>query len=116
MTWDDWCGSSPASSRVFFAVKEDFFRILVFDLNQYYNSRCPASLGCSWDKHYMTIIKVAENSPAAMRVPKSSFRYFVPGNCGGPLLETDGVLLNPVEPSSLTFWLDIVTGKDKKIK
>ena len=64
----------------------------------------------------MTIIKVAENSPAAMRVPKSSFRYFVPGNCGGPLLETDGVLLNPVEPSSLTFWLDIVTGKDKQIK
>ena len=62
----------------------------------------------------MTIIKIADDSPAAMKVLPSSFRYFVPGNCGGPLLETEGVLLNPVEPSSLTFWLDCVSGNDKK--
>ena len=82
---------------------EEKYRVLMFDLNQYYISRCPASLGTSWDKHFMTIITLFDTFPQSLRIPPESLRYFTPGNCGGALLETVSYVVNPVEPSSVTF-------------
>ena len=45
VNWDDWCGSSPSTSHAVFALAEDSFRLVIFDLNQYYNSRFPTHLG-----------------------------------------------------------------------
>lgn len=83
----------------------------MFDLNQYYNSRCPISLGTHWDKNFMTVITAFDEAPRSLRISPQTLRLFNAGNCGGALLETDGYIINPVEPNSLTFTIDTIVAE-----
>ena len=65
--WSDWCGACPTISLGVFGVCDEKFRIIAFDLNRYFASRCPASLGKQWDKNYFTIGTVSDDIPTDFR-------------------------------------------------
>ena len=103
--WTDWCGACPALSLAVFGVVDEKFRLVMFDLNRYFASRCPGNLGKQWDKNYFTIGTISDDVPIDFKIDSNSFKQFKSGDAGGALLETDKPYLEPVEPSSLTFEL-----------
>ena len=108
--WSDWCGACPALSLGVFGVFDDKFRLVMFDLNRYFASRCPASLGKLWDRQYFSIGTIGDEAPIDFRIHSASVKHFKSGEAGGALLETDQAsCLEPVEPSSLTFELRCLT-------
>ena len=74
--WSDWCGACPQASLAAFGVRDDKFRIICFDLNRYYNARCPGHLGTRWDRHFFTIVTVSPDHPFTYRIDPNSLGLF----------------------------------------
>ena len=75
--WSDWCGACPQASLAAFGVRDDKFRIICFDLNRYYNARCPGHLGTRWDRHFFTIVTVSPDHPFTYRIDPNSLGWFL---------------------------------------
>lgn len=106
--WSDWCGACPQASLAAFGVRDDKFRIICFDLNRYYNARCPGHLGTRWDRHFFTIVTVSPDHPFTYRIDPNSLVSFKSGQCGGGILETDELYSEPNEPSSVSFQVELI--------
>ena len=131
--WSDWCGACPQASLAAFGVRDDKFRIICFDLNRYYNARCPGHLGTRWDRHFFTIVTVSPDHPFTYRIDPNSLGLFQKrlvqkkpqdlseiiflksvkvsfksGQCGGGILETDELYSEPNEPSSVSFQVELI--------
>ena len=106
--WSDWCGACPQSSLALFGMTDTDFRVLCFDINRWYNCRCPPNLGTSWDKRFFSIIRVTPQFPDTYRVNSASLVQFNSGQCGGGLIETDEYYSEPNEPSAASFQLELI--------
>lgn len=111
---DDWedadIYATPNESYAFFGLQEEKFRLYMFELNGYYNARCPASLGAKtkWDRRYFSILNISAEKPDHIRIQSKFLKHFECSDRGGPLMMTECHVEDPTEPESITFTLDAV--------
>ena len=82
----------------------------MFELNGYYNARCPASLGSKskWDRRFFSILNISVEKPEHIRIQSKFLKHFECSDRGGPLMMTECHVEDPTEPESITFTLDAI--------
>ena len=82
----------------------------MFELNGYYNARCPASLGSKskWDRRFFSILNISVDKPEHIRIQSKFLKHFESSDRGGPLMMTECHVEDPTEPESITFTLDAI--------